>query len=506
MNRTKRFVTNTAVTILQQIFTLIVGLITPRIMLVYYGSETNGLITSLTQFFSYFSLVEAGLAGAAIYALYRPLAEQNTDEINAILTATKKFYLKAGYIFLSLTAGLAIVYPIFVQTQILSYVEIAILVFILGASGFIDFFTLSKYRALLTADQSIYMISLATCVHLLINTVCVIALSMLRVNIIVLKAIALCSVFARSIILIVYCKRNYSYLDFSVKPNYAALSKRWDAFYLQLLGVIQTGAPVLILSVILKDLRITSVYAIYNIVLAGINSILGVFTSGLSSSFGDVIARKEREVLKQTYSEFEVLYYSLLAIIYSVALILIQPFINIYTYGIDDANYNMPILGVLFVLNGLLHNLKTPQGMLVISAGHYHETKWATTIQGLIVALGGIVLVKPMGIYGVLIASILSNLYRTIDLLIYVPKNITKTEWKDSLKRILRTILCFILAGIISRVFFDKLLTVSNYLQWGVIAVLLTMGIGCIVLLMNYIVETKMTRAIIKRMLSIVKK
>ena len=76
MSRTKKFIYNTFTTALYQIVVMIVGFITPKSILNAYGSETNGLVTSINQFITYFNLVEAGLAGAAVYALYKPLAEK----------------------------------------------------------------------------------------------------------------------------------------------------------------------------------------------------------------------------------------------------------------------------------------------------------------------------------------------------------------------------------------------------------------------------------------------
>ena len=71
-------------------------------MLTVYGSEINGLVTSISQFIGYFSLVEAGLASAAVYSLYKPLAEKDTKGINAILSASRHFYNQAVYIFVSI--------------------------------------------------------------------------------------------------------------------------------------------------------------------------------------------------------------------------------------------------------------------------------------------------------------------------------------------------------------------------------------------------------------------
>jgi hypothetical protein len=128
-------------------------------MLNCYGSEVNGLITSITQFISYISLVEAGLSGAAVYALYKPLAEENHHKVSQIVVATKRFYAKSGWMFLVLVATMAMGYPFFVKSTQIDRHEISILVFILGFGGIIDFFLLGKYRAILTADQRQFVIS-----------------------------------------------------------------------------------------------------------------------------------------------------------------------------------------------------------------------------------------------------------------------------------------------------------------------------------------------------------
>lgn len=76
MNRTKKFFKNAVSTAFFQIVNMLVSFFIPRIMLVIYGSEINGLVSSITQFIVYFNLLEAGLSGAAVWALYEPLAKK----------------------------------------------------------------------------------------------------------------------------------------------------------------------------------------------------------------------------------------------------------------------------------------------------------------------------------------------------------------------------------------------------------------------------------------------
>lgn len=501
MSRTKTFMYNTISTGILQIITMIAGFIVPRIMLIYYGSEVNGLVSSITQFISYFNLVEAGLASAAIYALYKPISEKNYKGINEIISAAKNFYFKSGYIFIGLVIGLSIIYPFFVESELVSNIEIAFLVLVLGINGVLEFFTLAKYRVLLSADQKVYIISIATTIHIVINTIIVIILSMLNINIVLLRALATISIFIRTIILTIYCRKKYKFLNYSEKPNEAALNKRWDALFLQILGVVHTGTPIILITIIIRDLKIVSIYTIFNMVIAGINGVLSIFINGLYASFGEIIAKNEIKTLQKAYSEFEFIYYILLSIVYSITFLMFMPFIKVYTFGISDINYNLPILGFLFVLNGLLYNIKTPQGMLVISAGLYKETKKQTIIQGILAIVLGAILAKYIGIYGVIIGSIISNLYRDVDLVMFIPKNVTKLDYRITIKRIFRIFLSvFISTFLLKYIEFKS----ENLIEWMLLAFIVSVLVTMLSLILNFIFDKKEFLNVINRLRKVI--
>ncbi|MDD4781003.1 MAG: hypothetical protein PHT02_10465 [Tissierellia bacterium] len=503
MSRTKRFVYNSLTAALLQIFTVIAGFIVPRIILVFYGSEINGLVTSITQFIAYFNLVEAGLAGAAVYALYKPLADEDHKNINAVLSATNRFYILSGYIFLSLTLGLALIYPAFIKTTELSPFSVGSLVLILGVSGALEFFTMAKYRALLTADQKLYVLSLASIVAIVLNTVIIAILAYSGASIVILRLVALFSVFARSLILYIYVRLNYRYIDYKETPNNEALNKRWDALYLQILGSVHSGTPVII-ATIFTSLQMVSVYSIFNMVVAGISGIVGIFTSGLSASFGDVIVRNEQTVLQKAYQEFEFMFYALISWAFSCTMVLIMPFIKLYTAGITDVNYNIPLIGFLFTLNGVLYSLKTPQGMLVISAGLYRETRWQVTIQGLIAVVGGVIFVQFWGLTGILIGSILSNIYRDIDLLFYIPHKLTKLKVRTSFYRMLRVFICF---GLICWPFIQFIhIDCHNFLEWTNWAVITAIYALLVVVIINYLLDRRVFMNVLGRFKSLARK
>lgn len=481
---------------LYQVLVFLAGFITPKVMLTYYSSEINGLVTSITQFITYFNLVEAGLSGAAIYALYSPIAKKDYEEISSVVTAAKKFYFQAGEIFFALVSIFAVVYPFVVNVTGLSKIEIGVLVLILGMNSVLELFSLAKYRAILSADQKTYIISIASSIQIIVNTIIIYVLARFGVSVIALRGIALLSVFTRTLILLLYVRKKYPYINYKAKPKVKAMDKRWDAVYMQVLGAIHVGSPVVILTFVVKDLLLVSVFSVYNMIITGLHGIMSIFSTGLSASFGDVIVRGENKILQTSYKQFEVAYLSLMTIVYSVAFVMIMPFIKVYTRGITDTNYYLPLVGILVVINGFLYNLKSSQAMLLIAGGLYKESRLQTTIQGLIMVVLGCLFGYFWKIEGIMVGCIISNLYRDIDLLFFIPKHVTHLPVWDSLKRWIQMVFC---AAIIIGIGMLLPINADGYITWAAWS-LLVFAIGCAVVFANaYIFNREELKGLFER-------
>ena len=503
MGRTSKFVLNSISTALLQVVTMMAGFITPRFMLVAYGSDINGLISSINQFITYFNLVEAGLSSAAVYSLYKPIAENDHPRINRIVTAARNFYIKSGYIFVALVFLLAIVYPWITHTEVLDHRTIFLLVLVLGVNGALEFFTLAKYRALLTADQKTYVISFASIVYTVLNTIIIVTLSLLKVDILVLRVVALLSIFARSMILYVYVKVHYRYIRYDADPDYKAMDKRWSALYLQVVQTVQNASPA-VLTTLFSSLKMVSVYSVYNMVMSGINGVMSVFSTGVSAGFGELLVRDDKEAFTRAYRDFEYLYYVMMSVIYGVTLATILPFVSVYTHGVTDVDYTDIAFALLFVLNGVLFNLKTPQGMLVIAAGLYKETRVQSTIQAGILLIGGVILGGRYGLLGVMVASCISNLYRCIDLYFFIPKTVTHLSLGPTFRSVFESVLLVFSIALISRVVFPVMPT---SLLWWVAYGALNLLLGfAVVLLFHFLFERNRFHIIIGRFKSLLRR
>lgn len=499
MNRTQKFSLNALSSAILQIVVMVVGFITPVLMIKTYGSEMNGLISSINQIISHLSLVEAGLSGAAVYSLYKPLAKKDAKGINGIVTAARNYYRRAGYIFSGGAFLMAVAYALLKATGSISAEMIFTLAILLSANGVVDFFVLARYRALLTADQKTYIISFISILQTVTKAVIIIVCTALDMGVIWIYVLALAPIAIKVTFLPWYCKQCYPYLSFSETPNEKAMGRRYDVLYQQILGVVQASAPGLIATLFLDWISV-SIYSVYNMVLGGINGVLNVFISGLPAGFGEVLARGEREKLRQVVSQFEVAYYYILSVIYGLTLALFLPFIGIYTNGVTDADYYIPSLAVLIVLNGLVYNIKTPQSMLIISAGMYREMRWRASLQGAIIFLGGCLLVWPWGLQGIMVASIASNLYRTVDLLFFVPKHITRGKTGTSAIRMGKVLASVAVIAVPSLLYTP---TLSGYGGWIIYAVIYGIYALLVTSLIWYVSDKKDFMCIIGRVRSL---
>lgn len=445
-SRTASFLKNSFWSLLLMAVNTVAAFIIPRAIIGCYGSAVNGLVNSITQLISYVTLVEAGIGAAAVFALYKPLAAGDKELVSDVVTEAKRFYYRSGFVFTFLVVVMAAIYPFYIDAPGLGPLDVAILVLSLGATGFLDFFTLAKYQVLLTASQRNWAIQIASIVYKVVYVIVVLALTSLGMPVVTVYVVAVGAIVLRSCMLVIFTKRVFPDVSFTSKRRYR-LEQHWDAFYLQVLGVVQSGAPILIATFLLKDLNMVSVFSVYQLVATGIQSIGSAFSNGTQASFGDVIARGQSETLKRAFSEFQTALYSFNGFLCGVSMALVVPFVALYAAGVTDADYIQPAIGFLCILNVFLWQLKTPQGLLVISAGHYRQTRIQTTAQTVILLVCSILFGHFWGIEGILIGSCLSNLYRDIDLMFYVPRHIVKTSVGSTALKMLQS--CLVVALIV---------------------------------------------------------
>lgn len=408
--------------ILQQLLTLIFGLIVPRLFIRTFGSEMNGLLSSLGNIYSYLALVEAGVGTAAIQALYGPLGRGDRNGINGIMSATAHYYNKAGFVYLLGVIAIAIIYPLTVTTTI-PFWTVFTLTILSGASGVINFWVQGKYMVLLQAEGKKYLMSITTMLVYVAGNVMKIVLLQQGYDVIAIHVGHFIIGLLQMAFYYVYIHRNYSWLNLKAEPDKQSLSQSGAVFVQQIMWMICNNTDILVLTYVAKDLKSVSVYTVYLMVFSTVEKLF----STLFGSFHYLLGQKYNTD-KAAYMPLHRIYESLSTYgsfaLYTIAFVLITPFMKVYTAGITDIQYVDPYLPILFTVMHLFSSSREASARVINFAGHFRQMQWRAVAESAINVIVSVILVTKLGIYGVLLGTIVAYVYRTNDVIIYANKKV----------------------------------------------------------------------------------
>ena len=177
---------NITSSIIMQIVSVISALIVPRLILETFGSNANGLVSSISQFLNYITLVEGGITGVISANLYRPLVNGDTEKLSSVLTTARSFYRKIGIVFIAYSVVIGLVYPIFVDTGY-EYWYIFVLTLVLSIGLMLQYMFSLTYTTLLNADKKVYIVAIVSSILTLANIFLTLIVVKIYPDIIILK-------------------------------------------------------------------------------------------------------------------------------------------------------------------------------------------------------------------------------------------------------------------------------------------------------------------------------
>ena len=173
-----------------------------------------------------------------------------------------------------------------------------------------------------------------------------------------------------------------------------------------------------------STLSAVSVYSVYNSVILIIENLLNAISAGVAGTIGNRIAKGEKKSITESFELYEGVNTCLTAAIFTVAAIMILPFVRIYTLGVTDAEYIQPVFACVMLLAGVMYSIRIPYGSIISAAGHYKETRTGAILEVCLNLVISILLIKPLGISGVAIGTFVAMTYRTFYVVWYLSKNI----------------------------------------------------------------------------------
>ncbi len=407
--------------IIYQVVLIALSFLLPRLYLENFGSEVNGVLSTIKQIFVYMFLLEAGIGLATTQALYKPVAEKSYDKVSSVISATNNFYTKIGFLYSGIVLLIATIYAFIIPTSIPSGVVFGLIV-LTGLPSVFSYFVQAKYRILLEVDGRKYIINNSETALQLLSNVAKILVLVFTDSLLLMQA-SYCALSLLQLgFVYVYAKRRYKWLSLKAKPDFEAISQRKSVLVHQISGVVFNNTDILLLS-FLCDFKVVSVYTIYNIFFSQVQNFITSITSGFSFALGQMFHTDKEKFIK-VYNVYETFYIMATFIIYTLMAVFLLPLIQIYTSGINDTNYTNVYLVLLLVVMNLLSNGKLPSNYVLEYSGKFEETRSHAITEMVINITVSVVAILKFGICGAIVGTIIALLYRGAMMIYYSNKKV----------------------------------------------------------------------------------
>lgn len=421
MSRTIKTNINIISALLYQAVAALIGLVLPRFVLESYGSAANGLMQSIGQILNYTTLLEFGVGGVVLASLYQPLAQKNTAEVSRIFCRVSGYFRRICYVFV----GFAIVFSLlagFIINSDFDFAYVAWMVLIMALGTFMGYYYALPHFMLLRADQKLFITQLAQTVTVVLNLgVCLVAIR-IGLSVHMMKLMSVFTAMITPLVLRLYVKYKYQLVRVEGAEQEEIPAKR-DGMIHYFAYFIHRNTDVAILSVV-HGVALVSVYSIYNAVLLLLENLLLSISNGLSGAIGNMHANQEEEALHRCFKQHEHLNTMLTMGFCTACAVLILPFVSIYTGGIKDVEYIQPLFAGVLLCTGMVYCLRLPYENVIAAAGHYQQTRSGAICEVAINLGVSLLLVKPFGLVGVALGTLLAMTYRTVYMVWYLSRNI----------------------------------------------------------------------------------
>ena len=469
--RSKRAMLNIIVSLLCQAFTLVCGLIVPKLLINNFGSEAYGATASIAQFLAYISLLEGGVGGVARAALYKPLAEGDKRTISKIVSEIKRFFRVIAYIFIIYVLVLACSFKSLSHIECFDWTGSFLLVIAISISTVAQYFIGISYATLIQASQRTYITDIINISTMILNTFLVVCLVNFGVSIIIVKFVSSFIYVLRPISMYIYVKYKFKLpKDNCHESNY--LKQKWEGLGQHIAYFLYSNTDIAVLTV-LANLKIVSVYSVYYMVVTQVDNIVASFSSGMEALFGDMLAKKELNKLNNVFNYYETLISVIALILFSVTALLIVPFVSLYIKDISDVNYIQPVFAYVLIIAYLVTALRRPYHNMVIAAGHFKQTQIAAYGEAIINVIFSVLLVSKFGLVGVAVGTLVATFFRLFFYVIYLSSHICFRGVELFIKRMITNIIIFSLISMVG-LLFCRTWDFSNYLMWAVAGLVLT--------------------------------
>lgn len=454
------------------------------IFIKYLGAEYLGLNGLFTNVLNVLSLAELGIGSSIIYVLYKPLAEKNNNEINALMHLYKKIYQFIGLVVAVLGLMILPFLPIIIGKN--ANIENIYLIYILFLFNSVASYFYTYNRSLLLADQKVYVTVIYDFIFMILTIISQIFILIFTKNYILYLIIQVIFTILCNVFLTIRVKKDYAFL--SDEKNYSLSQSTKDILKRNTIGniankigsVVVSGTDNILISAFVS-LSAVGFYSNYSLIITSLQQLFTKFTNSIGSSIGNVAASVKDDTGYQVFRKHSLINFFIVYITTTELIVLLNPFISFWV----GSNFKMDNFTVrVIILNYVVRMLRNTPQVFIDGYGLAWQQRWKAVFESIINLFTSLlfIIVFKFGVAGVLLGTLTSSL---LTVFWYEPYSVFRYAFKKEFilywKMMFHYSLCFL--ATVPFIFFIKSFFIEGNLLQIVILAFIVGIIDCLIFL-----------------------
>ena len=409
-NRTKNAARNILYGTVLKVYQIIMPFILRTVMIYTIGVQYLGLNSLFTSVLQVLNLAELGVGSAMVFSMYRPIADGNVEKINSLLQLYKTYYRVIGT-FILVAGGICTPFiPHLIHGKIPADMNVYILYLLNLGVTVLTYWLYAYMNSILQAYQRrdiISKVSLFTYTFKYILQFC----SLLVFKSYYLYVICrLITQIMTNIITAVASKKMYpmhrAFGKLPVEERKIINRRIRDLFTSKLGGTIVSSADTIVISAFL-GLEMLAIYQNYYYILSSIMAFITIINSSVLAGVGNSLITKTAEENYYDFRVFSFLQFWIIGFCVCCFSALFQPFMELWMGKELMFPYSVvALLCFLFACNEIILILSVYKD----AGGIWHEDRYRPLLAGICNLTLNLVMVRFIGIYGIVLSTILSVL------------------------------------------------------------------------------------------------
>ena len=445
--RSKNSIKNVLMAFTMNIVTILIGFISQKVFINTLGTEYLGLNGLFTNVISMLGIVELGLGSAIIYNLYKPIAENNKEQVKSLMLFYKTSYKVIAVIITIIGLLVIPLLPFIIgETSIKENINLIYVLFLLDI---VVSYLLTYKRSILYANEKTYIVNIVhICYLILLNGVQILILYTTK-NYILYLVIKIVFRILENIVLTIIANRKYEYIkEKNVKKLEKSIKK--DIFikvkgliYHKIGGFVVLGTDNIVISRFLGVVTV-GLYSNYNLIIQALSNLFSQAFSSITASVGNLLIENDTNRSYKIYRNMLFFNSWIFAFASAGLLCIIDPFIKVWIGEQFLLPFNVLIA---LVINFYMQGMRKTSNTFKEAAGIFYEDRHVPILESIINIIASVILVNILGLAGVFIGTIIS----TFVLFFYsYPKFVYKPLFKRNYIQYLKDYVPYVLTAIIS--------------------------------------------------------